>query len=115
MTKVPVRTYSQKHIHLTTVFSTERQDFTCNLLKIRRYKLVWTAADKKHDNETDYPEYSLEREFHYAKANVEQCLHRTINLYVKLIDDRAHNNRNTEKDIRHVSRTVWSSFDSAKV
>lgn len=77
--------------------------------------LVWTAAYQQHYDKADDPEDSLEREFHYAKANVEQCLHRTINLYVKLIDDRAHNNRNTEKDIRHVSRTVWSSFDSAKV
>jgi hypothetical protein len=77
--------------------------------------LVRAAARKQHDDKANNPEDSLERKLHYAKANVEQCLHRTINLYVKLIDDRAHNNRNTEKDIRHISRTVWSSFDSAKV
>ena len=89
------------------------------ILAINNLCLTWllirTASDKEHNYETDNPEDSLERKLHYAKANVEQCLHRTINLYVKLIDDRAHNNRNTEKDIRHMSRTVWSSFDSAKV
>ena len=77
--------------------------------------LIRTASDKEHNYETDNPEDSLERKLHYTKANVEQCLHRTINLYVKLIDDRAHTSRLQKKTSDIDSRTVWPSFDIAKV
>ena len=77
--------------------------------------LVRAAARKQHDDKANNPEDSLERKLHYAKANVEQCLHRTINLYVKLIDDRAHTSRLQKKTSDIESRTVWSSFDIAKV
>ena len=77
--------------------------------------LVRAAARKQHDDKANNPEDSLERKLHYAKANVEQCLHRTINLYVKLIDDRAHTSRLQKKTSDIDSRTVWPSFDIAKV
>ena len=90
-----------------------------NLLTVNSRCFTWllirTASYKEHDNETDNPEDSLERKLHYAKANVEQCLHRTINLYVKLIDDRAHTSRLQKKTSDIDSRTVWPSFDIAKV
>ena len=89
------------------------------ILAINNLCLTWllirTASDKEHNYETDNPEDSLERKLHYAKANVEQCLHRTINLYVKLIDDRAHTSRLQKKTSDIDSRTVWPSFDIAKV
>ena len=77
--------------------------------------LVRAAARKQHDDKANNPEDSLERKLHYAKANVEQCLHRTINLYVKLIDDRAHTSRLQKKTSDIDSRIVWPSFDIAKV
>ena len=33
--------------------------------------LVWTAAHKQHDDKAYNPEDCLERELHYAKADVE--------------------------------------------
>ena len=77
--------------------------------------LVRAAARKQHDDKANNPEDSLERKLHYAKANVEQCLHRTINLYVKLIDDLTHTSRLQKKTSDIESRTVWSPYDVTKV
>ena len=90
-----------------------------NLLTVNskcfRWLLIRTASYKEHDNETDNPEDSLERKLDYAKANVEQCLHRTINLYVKLIDGLAYTSRLQKKTSDIESRTVWSPYDVTKV